>query len=165
MDDAVAKTEAVAMPSPQFWTLIAALGGSTSDDAFDSLASALAGRTIDDLVAFAARLSLVVHALDTRARHTWYTANDPMGLGFVSDDVFLYARLDTICAGESVWLEAIREGTLPWGSVDPTLGAGELLLSAAPNAADAQGGWEEFGAKYAERVLVSYETGSNTDGW
>jgi hypothetical protein len=37
--------------------------------------------------------------MPTSCRLVWYQENDPSGLGFVSDDTFLYARCDAIVAG------------------------------------------------------------------
>lgn len=163
--DAVA-TESVAMEEIAFWELIGAMGGETDTAGFDALTEKLAELSMDDLVAFEARLTLALYALDDPCRAEWYRVNEPGDVGFVSDDVFLYARCDTVAAGRAVWQDALTSRTLPWGTVDPSTGNGELLLYVAgEEVEDRQLDIDAFYDLVEQRILVSFETGSNPAGW
>jgi hypothetical protein len=165
-DLAAEATRASAMDEGTFWGYIEELRGTTDPDGFESLTDKLAELTLSELVAFDARLTLSLYELDSGCRAEWYRLNEPEKLGFVSDDVFLYARADTIAAGREVWSEALATETLPWGKVDPSSGYGEFLLYVGADAADAAGlDLDEFYAEYAAATEVSYETGSNPAGW
>ncbi len=165
-DPAVAETELVAMPEDEFWDLVGVLGGSSDPAGFEALTDTLAKTDLDTAIAFQARLTLALHALDSGCRAEWYRVNEPMQMGFVSDDVFLYSRCDTVVAGREVWQDAVDTDTLPWGTVDPTTGNGEFLLYVAVDAADRMGTplEEYFDAQFASYTL-SFETGSNPLGW
>ena len=166
LDAEAAAVEAAAMPPERFWALIDVLQGSTDDEAIEQLTEALTELEVEELAAFDARLTLALYQLDYRARYDWLVANDPSGLGYVGDDGFLYSRGDTIAAGQEVYEEAISNGTLPWGTVDPEQGGGELLLSVAGEAAYRAGVVDEFDERVRSIVTISYETGSNpAGGW
>jgi len=162
----VAETELVAMPEDEFWDLVGVLGGSSDLKGFELLTDALAKTDLDTVLAFQARLTLALHALDSGCRAEWYRLNEPTHFGFVSDDVFLYSRCDTVVAGREVWQEAVDSETLPWGTVDPTTGNGESLLYVAGDAADRMGTPLEayYDAQNASFSL-SFETGANPLGW
>lgn len=165
-DSAVAIVEANAMPSDEFWQYIEVLDGTNSPAGFTRLETELAKADLDTIIAFDARLTLALHALDSDCRAEWYRLNEPAQFGFVSDDVFLYARADTISAGKATWEEAVNTQTLPWGGADPLAGTGEFLLYVGVGAAERQGiTFDEYFAQLLERVPLSYETGSNPLGW
>lgn len=150
------------MPDPEFWSHIRSLGGSVSPAGIDRLVSALASAGEASIFRFAEDLAEALYALDT-AQHAHQAVNDyeddDSDTGSMSDDVFLYARCAVVAAGQATW-ERIR--------ADPSLLAGrwplysaEHLITVAPRAREeavAGGGWD-----YDTRV--SYETGSNDDGW
>lgn len=168
VDDSEARsaTDAVAMPADEFWEYIDILDGQTTELGFDKLTSALATAGPAAALAFDARLTLALYELDSLCRADWYEANDPGGLGFVSDDTFLYARCDTVVAGRANWEAAVADGTLPWGNVDATTGFGELLLYVGADAAARAGvPMEEYWDRRFSVVPLSYETGSNPNGW
>lgn len=162
-DPAVASALAVAMPEAEFWELIEVLDGGDTEDDFVRLSEVLSGRPVEDLVAFDARLTLSLYALDDECRLLRYRDDDPYGMGFVSDDVFLYARADVVCLGKDAWDSAIADSRLPVRMSD---GIGELLLYVALDASVAQG-MEEYAIwdLEAERYSLSYESGSNPSGW
>ena len=165
-DAAVAVVEANAMPNDEFWEYIELLGGANSPDGYTRLETELAKADLDTVVAFDARLTLALYALDSDCRAEWYRLNEPAQFGFVSDDVFLYARADTVSAGRETWEEAVSTQTLPWGGADPMSGAGEFLLFVGLGAAERQGVTiDEYFTLLAERVPLSYETGSTPLGW
>jgi hypothetical protein len=163
----LAATERVAMPEDRFWDLIGILHGSNGDVGYDLLTARLELESTKDLVAFDARLTIVLYALDDECRYDWYRQVDPSGLHFVADDDFLYFRTDTVSAGRSTWDEAVAADTLPWGTTEPVDHSGEPLLFVAENAARiAHGiGWSRWDAMTTDRFPISYETGSNVDGW
>jgi hypothetical protein len=162
-DPAVASALAVAMPEAEFWELIEVMDGGEAEGDFRRLSEALAKRPIDDLVAFDARLALSLYALDDECRLLRYRDDDPHGMGFVSEDVFLYARADVVSMGKDAWDSAIADGRLP---VRMSEGIGELLLYVALDASVAQG-MEEYAIwdLERERYSLSYESGSNPAGW
>jgi len=154
------------MDEDRFWSLIVVLGGTTDLDSFDRLTLDLAELPLPEIAAFQARLTLALYALDSGCRAEWYRMNEPGRVGFVSDDVFLYARADTVTAGREVWSTAVETQTLPWGTVDPTTGNGELLLYVSFDAIDIAGlDVDEFYALLDAGITVSYETASSTAGW
>ena len=78
--------------------------------------------------------------------------------------MFLYARCDAVAAGEENWRTALRDRSLPWRRVIP--GTGEYLLYVAAEAAHSVGiSAEAFYTLAAERIPISFETGSNTEQW
>ncbi len=163
-DPNVAQTLDVAMAEDEFWELIDVLGGRSAHSDFARLIGALEDRPAEDLVSFNARLTLALYALDDECHLRAYEEDDPSGIGFVSSDVFLYARADTVTAGREYWEEAIAGGRLPWGDVTP--GAGEALLFAALDASRTHGMDEyELWNLEDEAFALSYESGSNPDGW
>lgn len=165
-DPAVAFVEANAMASDEFWRYIELLEGTNSPEGYTKLETELAKVDLDTVIAFDARLTLALHALDSDCRAEWYRLNEPAQFGFVSDDVFLYARADTVSAGRANWEEAVATQTLPWGGADPLTGTGEFLLYVGLGAAERQGvTFDEYLDLRVDRVPLSYETGSNTLGW
>jgi hypothetical protein len=163
----LSEAEKVAMPEDEFWQLIALLHGSNSDAAYARLTAQLATLPVEKLVGFDARMTIALYGLDDECRANWYSTHDPSGLGFVADDDFLYFRGDTVSAGRANWENAIATDTLPWGTVDPLSGGGELLLYVAGNAAHVEFGigLDAWPAKVQNTIELSYETGSNPDGW
>ena len=96
--------------------------------------------------------------------YDWYLANDPDRLGAVSDDVFLYARCDTVLTGQVGWQDARTTGTLPWGDAEPL--SGEWVLGIGMQLAEAVGvGNDDYFAMVYDRIPISYETGSNESQW
>lgn len=168
VDDSEIRSSAedAAMPADEFWDYIALLEGQTTEAGFDRLADALAAAGVDAALAFDIRLALSLYELDSLCRADWYSANDPAGLGSVSDDTFLYARCDTIAAGRANWEAAVADNTLPWGDVDPSTGMGEFLLYVGADAAQRLGvPIEEYWDRLYSALPLSYETGSNPNGW
>lgn len=154
------------MESDEFWSYIDVLGGSNSSEGYELLAIELATTDLETIVAFDARMTLALYALDSDCRAQWYLLNEPMQFGFVSDDVFLYARGDTVSAGRATWEEAIATQTLPWGGSDPWTGGGEGVLSIGLRAAEIRGvPFEEYLDLRFASIPLSYETGSNRPGW
>jgi hypothetical protein len=165
--DPVAATEAIALDAEAFWGVIESIPDLPAPDDFGTVSSALAGCPVEDIIAFDARLTLALYALDGPENLAWYEKYDPMGLGFVSDDTFLSARCATVLAGRETWANAIHGGTLDWGPDSPDLdGMGEFLLYVGMDAANAQGiDWEEYLGTSYEAIPLSYESGSNTGLW
>jgi hypothetical protein len=165
-DPNVALTESIAMPSDEFWAYIDLLGGTNDPEGYDLVSAELAKTDLDTILAFEARLTLSLYALDSDCRAQWYLENEPMQFGFVSDDVFLYARGDTASAGRATWEEAVAENTLPWGGSDPTTGYGEYVLGVGYRAAELIGvPFDDFLDLKWETIPLSFETGSNSSGW
>lgn len=165
--DPVALTEAIAMPEDRFWDLIESIPDLPEQGDFERVASSLAGCAAADLVAFEARLTLALYALDDPQSADWYEQNDPSGLGFVSDDTFLYARCATVLGGRASWSDAVAQKTLDWGSDSPDLsGSSEYLLYLGLDAALAQGTdpYDYYDEVYSA-IPISYETGSNSELW
>lgn len=165
--DAVAATEAVALDEELFWDLIESAPDELAWGDLEELSSQLAGCSFEDILAFEARLTLTLAALDGPENRDWFEANDPSGFGWASDDVFLYARCASVLGGRDSWAAAVAEGTLDWGDDAPDVeGNAESLLYVASDAAFAQG--VDFGDYYDlvwERIPISYESGSNTALW
>jgi hypothetical protein len=167
VDDPLATTEAVALDPERFWLLVESLPPMLEESDFQRAAGELAGCGMDDVIAFEARLTLALYALDGPDNLAWFEANDPNGLGFASDDVFLYARCATVLGGETAWERAVAEHTLEWGEDPPDVnGWAELLLYVSWDAAGALGlTVQEYIDLLSERIPLSYETGSNADLW
>lgn len=163
----VEATEAIALDENLFWSAIESIPDRPDAADFDLLSSSLAGCPLADLVAFEARLALVLYSLDGPKNFAWYEENDPTGFGFVSDDTFLYVRCATVLGGRDNWRDAVLEGTLEWGDDSPDLeGTSEFLLYVAAYAAEAQGiDVQTWYSEVLQPVTVSYETGSNVNLW
>jgi hypothetical protein len=163
----ITATEAIAMDSERFWLLVESIPPALGPSAFERVAGSLAACGIEDVIAFEARLTLALYALDGPDNLAWFEANDPAGIGFASDDVFLYARCATILGGQAAWERAVVERTLEWGDDPPDVdGWSELLLYVSWDAAGALGlTVGEYIELLSERIPVSYETGSNSDLW
>lgn len=166
-DDPVADAEAVALSEDRFWELIESIPDRPGPEDFEEVASRLSGCFPSDTMRFDARLKLVLYALDGPENVDWLEANDPTGLGFVSDDVFLYARCAAVLGGRDSWTAAVRDHTVDWGDDRPDIdGASESLLYVAVRAAGAQGmSSEDFSALSSLFAPLSYETGSNIELW
>ncbi|GAA4668425.1 DUF4240 domain-containing protein [Frondihabitans cladoniiphilus] len=153
------ETSKLALPDDLFWDLIDVLGGQVDEDSLGALRDALAALSEDQLLGFHAALTVKLHDLDTAKAHEWMRENDEAAdeLG-VSDDVFLYARAATVAAGTAVMERAEGDGTVFLEEDDP--GSAEALLYVAEEAADQAGYDIDFAS-----IALSYETGSNTEGW
>jgi hypothetical protein len=165
--DPVAATESNALDPALFWPLIETIPPAPQPADFDAVSSALGGCSLDDIVAFHARLTLALYDLDGPENLAWFEENDPSGLGFVSDDVFLYARCASVLGGEENWRRAVADRTLAWGTDAPDLeGNAEFLLYVAYYAARAQGvTGEDYYDAVGAAVPISFESGSNTERW
>jgi len=153
------------MPEDRFWTLIDSLHHSLAQSAFDRVSRTLSAGSIDDIIGFDARMTLDLYELDSACRVEWYGHHDPDHLGFPLDDDFLYFRCSTIIAGRANFETALSTQTLPWGDVS-TEDDGEPLLYIGLTAAEDKG-WSDgrFERLEAKRIPISYETGSNPQGW
>jgi hypothetical protein len=145
----------------EFWRLIDLLDGSVDDEAVERLEDALAGRDAAAIVAFADRLAEALFRLDLRvlADQPFSDLEDPGGGADwgQSADAFLYARCAVVAAGRKVFDSVLREPSefaRPWD-----LGA-EVLLGVAPNAYG-----QVTGREWDHEEPVSYESGSNPEGW
>ncbi|MGN6502147.1 MAG: DUF4240 domain-containing protein [Pseudolysinimonas sp.] len=153
------------MPEDVFWPVIEAVPDGLTDDDFAALSSALAGCAYEDIVAFDVRLTLALYALDGPQNADWFEKHDPSGLGFVSDDVFLYQRCVTVLAGRQTWQRSVTDQTLEWGDLPPE-SYGESLLYVGMNAALAQGvDWDTYLDDSYGAAGINYETGSNSALW
>jgi hypothetical protein len=161
----VARVESVAMSEDRFWALIDDLHHSLKQSAFDAVSRTLSQGSVDDIVAFDARMTLDLYELDTACRVEWYGHHDPDHLGFPLDDDFLYFRCSTIIAGRDNFQTALSTQTLPWGSVS-TEDDGESLLYIGLTAAEDKGVSDARLANLEKTAIpLSYETASNPQGW
>jgi hypothetical protein len=165
--DPVAATEAIALDEDDFWKVIESIPDLPTDADFRSISSKLAGCSFDDIVAFDARLTIALYALDSPKAADWYAANDPSGLGLVADDDFLYFRCEAVLAGYDTWQRDAAQQILDWRPDSPDLtGVSEDLLYVGLDAARAQGvADDDYFNRLFERVPISYETGSNPTYW
>lgn len=166
-EDPVTATEANALEPEKFWTLVESIPSGPTPEHFAESAGVLAGCGIDAVVAFEARLVLSLYALDGPDNLAWFEKNDPLGLGFASDDVFLYARCATVLGGQAAWERAVAERTLEWGEDAPDVdGMSESLLYMSWDAAGALGYTvDDYIELLVERIPLSFETGSNAELW
>jgi hypothetical protein len=164
--DPRAATEALALPEEQFWALVEAIPDNPTDLDFQLAAGSLAGCGLNAVVAFEARLTLALYDLDGEVNHAWFSKNDPAGLGFVSEDTFLYARCATVLAGREVWARSVADGTLEWA--DDSLhvtGYSEYLLYLSWDAAGAHGLTVDEYIELVADIQLSYESASNAERW
>lgn len=161
---AVAATEDLAMDEDAFWSLLDGLPALDDDPELETLVDGLAAMPAGSAGAFQARLTLALFALDGPVHHAWLEENDPDQLGFVSDDVFLYARCATVLLGRETWQVAVRDEVVPWGDDPENLGMAESLLYVAETAATRRGEIEAY-RETVDAIAVSYEMGSNTALW
>jgi hypothetical protein len=164
--DARAATETIALPEEQFWMLVESIPDRPTYVDFQLAAGSLAGCGLSAVAGFEARLTLALYDLDGEANHAWFTENDPDGLGYVSEDTFLYARCATVLAGRETWARSVADETLEWAddSLHET-GNSELLLYVSWDAAGAHGlSVDEF-FELREGIELSYETASNAERW
>jgi hypothetical protein len=153
------------MPERRFWTLIDELHRSLDQSAFDGVSRTLSRGSVDDIVAFDARMTLDLYELDSACRVEWYGRHDPDHLGFPLDDDFLYFRCSTIIAGRQNFETALATQTLPWGSVS-TQDSGESLLYIGLTAAEMKGlSDDQFYDLEQSAISISYETARNPQGW
>lgn len=165
-DDPRGATEAIALPEEQFWALVEAIPDDPTDLDFQLAAGSLAGCGLPAVAAFEARLTLALYDLDGQANHAWFTENDPVQLGYVSEDAFLYARCATVLAGREVWARSVAEQTLEWSddSLHET-GYSEFLLYVSWDAAGAHGLTVDEYSELVSGIWLSYETASNAERW
>lgn len=159
-EEAIAATEKLAMDEDRFWALIDLMGGTASEVSVDLLADELANLNETELVAFEARFTLHLFALDTLEVAQWYATHDPISveLRYFSDDAFLYERCATVGAGRAAFQRATETSSLV---LDETDGEAENLLYATLDAAEAKGfDWGIF-----DVIPLSVETGGNEEGW
>lgn len=117
------------MGEDEFWTLVASLEGRVEEPLFDRLTDYLAGRAVEDIVAFADALDTTVRALDLFAffvQPVWDTeddlASEPPPLDRAG---FLDARAAVVCAGKDVYDRVLADPGLFSGVWDF---AAEMLL-------------------------------------
>ena len=160
-DASLGNAESLAMREEDFWGWIDTLEG-TSEESYSRLAEELSDEPIETIAAFDARMTIQLYRLDDECRAAWYESHE----GYVNDDVFLYARAETVSSGRKFFERAIQNDSLPHRGDGPSEGDGELLLYVGMNAARSSGAsekdWDD--ATYPYRNL-SYETGSNPAGW
>lgn len=163
---AYAETTRLALDEAAFWDVIAGFEGQASFERAEVVSASLSTLTGPELIAFDARLTLALFHLDGADFMTWYGQNDPLSVqfgGYVSEDVFLYARGAVVAAGPEAYATAIETRTFPVFDED---GSGEAVLSLTWSAAELAGLDPE--AWFAERfalIPLSYETGSNSPAW
>jgi hypothetical protein len=161
----IARVESIAMGEDRFWSFIGALHHSLEQAAFDRVSRTLSRASVDEIIAFDARMTLDLYELDSACRVEWYGNHDPDHLGFPLDDDFLYFRCSTIIAGRDNFERAVSSQTLPWGSVS-TDDSGEPLLYIGITAAAMKGLSDETFQNREDAVIpLSYETASNPQGW
>lgn len=160
-------TESIALTEDRFWQLIESIPSSPAESDFAAASSSLAGCSLGQIVGFDARLTLALYDLDGPKNLEWFEANDPLGIGFASDDVFLYARCASVLGGHENWSTAVADGTLAWGEDEPdTSGVTEQLLYVGLDAALAKGlSTDEYFELVNAAIPLSYESGSNKQLW
>jgi len=160
-------TEAIALSDERFWQLVESIPAAPQAPDFEEASRSLAGCSMGEIVGFDARLTLALYDLDGPENLAWFEQNDPLGLGFASDDAFLYARCASVLGGQESWASAVEQGTLDWGQDEPDVdGVSERLLWLALDAALAQGLTEdEYLDLQFDAIPLSYESGSNKDRW
>ncbi|GGL98524.1 DUF4240 domain-containing protein [Nakamurella endophytica] len=148
------------MTEGDFWTLIAALGGSIDRIAAEGLADQLRARGEDAVTGFADHLAAALYAIDTSTGADQLIVDptagpEPMTM---SDDLFRYARCAVVAAGRPTW----QRGPGRPDANGRRLGGlrREWLLTVAPDAYGAP-----TGRPWTHETPVCYETGSNPDGW
>ena len=146
------------MTETQFWKITGTLPAEASDDDFTALAARLGTCGLPTLVAFDARLTLLLYQLDTTPLCDWYSKNGGFAGPVYSDD-FLYARADTVLGGPSTYAEALTKGELQWGQSEQ--GTGEDLLYVGQAAADSAGELDALGKAELRDIPLSYESGTN----
>lgn len=148
------------MDEAEFWRLVDQLSGSASRRNIQRLMSVLERRTPGEITGFADRLALLLYTLDRRTLADQPFADSEVKNGPVlsgSADAFLYARCAVVVAGRPTFERALNVETEFARAWD--LGA-ERLLEVAPEAYRRATGHE-----WDHEETVSYETGSNSEGW
>lgn len=146
------------MSESDFWRLLRTLPRRVDDHDFAVLSSRLARCGLPVIVAFDARLTLVLYDLDTVKPCQWYSVNGGLPGPVYSDD-FLYARGDTVLSGRSAYEKALRDGSLGWGPSQQ--GIGEDLLYVGETAAESLGKSDAFASAEEAAIPLSYESGTN----
>ncbi|GGN10141.1 hypothetical protein FHR83_003268 [Actinoplanes campanulatus] len=136
------------MELAEFWKLIESMGPAPEDDEFKALTERLATRPVADIIAFEDHLAYLLHALDTQAHARAARARG---------DWFLYVRCRAVASGQAVYQAVLDDPKqlrrfAKWEA--------ELLLSVASEAYE-----RGTGSPWVHESPVSYETGSNGDGW
>ena len=116
-----------------FWALIATLGRDPDDDDFGRLIDRLAAHPPQEIIAFADRLAVALHALDTPGHFA--------AVRSAGDDWFLYVRCAAVAAGQKAYAKVLEE---PAGLGRFADREAELLLAVAPEAYERATGmlWE-----------------------
>jgi hypothetical protein len=112
------------------------------------LTAELAGRPVADILSFEDQLATLLYALDTRAHARAARARG---------DWFLYVRCAAVCAGRAAYDEVLEN---PRRLRRFAIREAELLLTVAPQAYE-----RSTGRPWGHEPPVSYESGSNADGW
>lgn len=149
------------MTDEEFWQLIAGLHGEAGPEGIAALTEDLSQGSTERIESFAEHLAVALHALDSRDRMAQPirdTDDGPDSPAFpLSKEVFLYARCAVVASGREVWQRVLDQPQAMSDTWD--LGAEELLYI-APVAFE-----HKTGSDWAYVTSVSYETGSNENGW
>jgi hypothetical protein len=149
-------SQVAAMPAGEFWKLIekidrGALERGDQELAVGPLVSALSKISVAKLKSFHNQLTNLLYALDTRAHSREADT--------LSDDWFLYARCYVIAQGPAYYQSVLNDPKkMPRNDI-----SFEYLLEAAPEAWAVKTGNDA--ADFPECSQLSYESGSNRDGW
>lgn len=144
------------MNDDEFWALIATIDreqrAADQDAALAPLVTALSKLSRPELEAFEDSLAQKLYALDGRAFARAADAAESMGA-----DGFLYARCFVVAQGREHYERVLHDPSRMPSSIDDWF---EPILYAASQAFEATTGdeWDYVPS-------VSYETGSNADGW
>lgn len=151
------------MDDEQFWEIIGLFDWSTPDDPLAVMESAtdkLAELGIAAIEEFEEILAQKLYALDTE-QHAEHTADSD---GYVSADGFLYDRCYAVARGQSFYQNVLNDPAQmhPFSTQPPE----DLAFDSEPLLYLTAIAAEQIGIIDFERVTqVSYETGSNHDGW
>jgi hypothetical protein len=150
------------MVSSRFWELVAVLDGEVSEQGIEQLTTHLSTFTVSEILAFHDDLTQAVHALDTPEHFAQqvHDLDEPTEVPppAMSADVFLFARLATVAAGQDTWNQVLAHPEALSGRWP--LSEAEGMLEVAPQAL-AHG----HGLAWDHEPVVSMETGSNTAAW
>jgi hypothetical protein len=132
----------------ELWGLIAMIGPDPEDGDYHRAIGKLAARPVEDIYAFADRLAELLYALDTEAHAKAARARG---------DWFLYVRCAAVLAGPVVYGAVLAE---PSRLRRFAKREAELLLSVPSEAYE-----HTTGMPWTHETPLSYESGSNADGW
>jgi len=144
----------------EFWALIEDAVGVSAEWSYDRLVDMLSSKPAGEIISFADRLAQALFALDREEmarRPLWDGTTATTWNPERSADGFLYARCAVVLAGHATYSQVLydpRRFAREWD-----LGA-EELLSVAPSAYE-----KATGQPWLHEEPVSYESGSNPDGW